>query len=302
MQVRKLSREVVEGGRGGGGRDRRVLALLSMIYPALLAAVAVMMLLPNPKLLMLGYLLGAYLSSIGLGLLVAFSLHGSATADTARKTIDPLADVLLGILALTVGLAVKSERVSTLLKDRRGRHPKNSDSWPRRVLGRGSARLTFVVGVVLSIPGAFYLLALDQIARSDLDPALVVLLVVAFCVIQLLLLELPLLGFQVAPTWTQATVVTARDWLGRNGARLTADLAVGIGVLLVLSGLVTLLVSREGVSYLAMGGLTFSGASLEGSVRRPNLRPLVESAGRCAQIALVCSSSRPWASAASSGA
>jgi hypothetical protein len=32
--------------------------------------------------------------------------------------------------------------------------------------------------------------------------------------------------------------------------------------------------SREGVSYFAMGALTFSGASLEGSVRRPNLRPL----------------------------
>ncbi len=32
--------------------------------------------------------------------------------------------------------------------------------------------------------------------------------------------------------------------------------------------------SRQGVSYFAMGALVFSGASLEGSVRRPNLRPL----------------------------
>jgi hypothetical protein len=32
--------------------------------------------------------------------------------------------------------------------------------------------------------------------------------------------------------------------------------------------------SREGVSYFAMGAFVYSGASLEGSVRRPNLRPL----------------------------
>jgi hypothetical protein len=44
-----------------------VLALLAMLNPTLLAAVTVMMLLPNPKKLMFGYLLGAYLTSITVG-------------------------------------------------------------------------------------------------------------------------------------------------------------------------------------------------------------------------------------------
>ena len=44
-----------------------MLALVAMFNPTLLAAVTVMMLLPNPKRLMLGYLLGAYLTSITSG-------------------------------------------------------------------------------------------------------------------------------------------------------------------------------------------------------------------------------------------
>ena len=55
------------------------LSLLAMFKPTLLAAVTVMMLLPNPKKLMLGYLLGAYMTSISPGLLIVFSLHGSAS-------------------------------------------------------------------------------------------------------------------------------------------------------------------------------------------------------------------------------
>ena len=52
-----------------------LLSLLAMFNPTLLAAVTVMMLLPNTKKLMLGYLLGAYVTSITLGLLIVFSLE-----------------------------------------------------------------------------------------------------------------------------------------------------------------------------------------------------------------------------------
>ena len=48
--------------------DIFLLALVSMFNPSLLAAVTVMLLLPNPKRLMVGYLLGAYTTSITLGL------------------------------------------------------------------------------------------------------------------------------------------------------------------------------------------------------------------------------------------
>ena len=49
-------------------------ACVAMLNPTLLAAVTLMLLLPNPKRLMLGYLLGAYTTSISLGLVIVFAL------------------------------------------------------------------------------------------------------------------------------------------------------------------------------------------------------------------------------------
>ncbi|MFZ0377415.1 MAG: hypothetical protein WAL38_06260, partial [Solirubrobacteraceae bacterium] len=72
--------------------DVFVLSLVAMLNPTLLAAVTVMLLLPNPKRLMLGYLLGAYTTSITLGLLIVFSLNGSGTESTSKRTISPVED------------------------------------------------------------------------------------------------------------------------------------------------------------------------------------------------------------------
>ena len=67
------------------------------------------------------------------------------------------------------------------------------------------------------------------------------LLVVVFCVIQQLLLEVPLLGYTFAPDWTKDAVARFRAWLGRNGRRAGVILAAAVGALLVLRGVITLL-------------------------------------------------------------
>jgi hypothetical protein len=224
-----------------------VLALFAMFTPTLLAAVTVMMLLPNPKKLMLGYLLGAYTTSISLGLLIVFSLNGSDSASTAKHTLGPGEDIVVGLLALLVAWALKSDRDAPLQERRRRRREAKEaageakESWPERMLGRGSARVTFAVGVVLTFPGVSYLTALDRMAKLDAGVAPTVLLVIGFCLIQQLLLELPLLGYAFAPEWTQDAVTRFRAWLGRNGRRGGTILAAAIGVLLVIRGVVTLL-------------------------------------------------------------
>ena len=76
--------------------DIFLLSLLSMFNPTLLAAVTVMMLLPSPKRLMAGYLLGAYTTSITLGLVIVFALPGSSTESTSKHTIGPLEDIAVG--------------------------------------------------------------------------------------------------------------------------------------------------------------------------------------------------------------
>lgn len=224
-----------------------LLSLLAMFTPTLLAAVTVMMLLPNPKKLMLGYLLGAYTTSISLGLLIVFSLHGSESVSTAKHTLSPAEDIVVGLLALLIAFVLGSGRDARLQERRRRRKEakaatgEKKESWPERMLGRGSARVTFVVGVLLTFPGVSYLTALDRMAKLDAGVAATVLLVLAFCVIQQLLLELPLLGYTFAPDWTKDAVARFRAWLGRNGRRGSIAFAAVIGVLLVVRGVITLL-------------------------------------------------------------
>jgi hypothetical protein len=221
------------------------LSLLSMFNPTLLAAVTVMMLLPNTKRLMLGYLLGAYLTSITLGMLIVFSLHGSGSVETAKHTLGPAQDIVIGAIALLVGFVLRTGRDERLRERRRRKGGKDGGppkkSWPERMLGRGSARVTFAVGVVLSFPGVSYLTGLDRMARLDAGVAETALLVIGFCLMQQALLELPLIGYAVAPDWTQDAVVRFRAWLGRNGRRAAAIVALAVGALLVLRGVITLL-------------------------------------------------------------
>jgi hypothetical protein len=224
-----------------------LLSLLAMFNPTLLAAVTVLLLLPNPKRLMLGYLLGAYTTSIALGLVIVFSISDTATVSTAKHTLSPLEDIVVGLLALLVAYVLGGSRTESL-RERRARRKEekatakgDKQSWPEKMLGRGSARITYVVGVLLTFPGVSYLTALDRMAKMDLDPVLTTLLVIAFCLIQQLLIEVPLLGYAFAPERTQKAVVDFRDWLARNGRRAAVIGAAAIGVLLVIRGVVSLL-------------------------------------------------------------
>ena len=71
-------------------------SLLAALNPVLVGASTVMLLLPNPKRLMLGYLLGALMTSITLGLVIVFALKGSSTVSTTENTISPAVDLALG--------------------------------------------------------------------------------------------------------------------------------------------------------------------------------------------------------------
>jgi Sap, sulfolipid-1-addressing protein len=213
------------------------LSLTAMLNPTLLAAVTMMMLLPEPKRLMLGYLLGSYLTSISVGLLIAFSLHGSSTVESGRTTFSPAEDLVFGAIALIVGLVLRSE-----LGDERRQRKKESEkeSWPERMLGRGSPKIAFAVGALLSFPGASYLVALNRLVHLDPGGGATVFLVVLFCVIQAVFLEVPLVGYALSPERTEERVAAFRDWMARKGRRTAAAGAVAIGLLLLLRGLLEL--------------------------------------------------------------
>lgn len=214
------------------------LSLTAMLNPTLLAAATVMMLLPETKRLMLGYLLGSYLTSISVGLLIAFSFHGSGSVETARSTLTPAEDLVFGVIALIVGLVLRSD-----FGEERRRRKKESakEPWAQRMLGGGSPRVAFAIGALLSFPGASYLVGLNRLVHLDPGVPATVFLVVLFCVIQALFLELPLIGYAVSPERTQRAVDGFRRWLSKKGRRTAAAGALAIGLLLLLRGLLALI-------------------------------------------------------------
>lgn len=223
-----------------------LLALMAMFTPTLLAAVTIMMLLPNPKRLMIGYLLGALMTSVTLGLIIVFSLHNSAAVNTTQRTLGPGEDIVLGLLLLVISYVLHSDR-DARLQERRRRHKEAKEaklaageakpSWPDRMLGKGDPRVTFAVGAALTLPGVSYLAALDKIAEFDPGAAPTVLLVIGFCLVQLTFIELPLLGYALAPDKTQERVTRFRAWLSRNGRRVAIRVTAGLGGLLILRGI-----------------------------------------------------------------
>jgi hypothetical protein len=229
--------------------DIILLAFSAALNPTLLAATTVMLLLPRPRNLMLGYLLGAMMTSISLGLVIVFSLESSGAVEIAKNTLGPMGDIVLGAILLIVARALSAER-DALLKERRERRKaakgkaKRDKGPPRwqQVLSRGTPRTTFVVGALLTLPGASYLVALTRLAKDDLSTAETVLAVLGFNLIMLALLELPLLSYWLEPDATPGRVERFKASLQRDGRRIAIRIAIVAGAVLVVRGVVTLVV------------------------------------------------------------
>lgn len=230
--------------------DVFLLSLVAMFNPTLLAAVTVMLLHPRPERLMLGYLLGAYTTSIIAGVLIVFSLHGSGAESASKRTIGPVEDLVVGSLVLAIAWVLGTGR-DRPFKERR-REKKDAKAKARqdagkpaeplsvRMLGKGDPRLTFVVGAMLSFPGISYLAALDHIHKLDSGPGVAVLLILFFCLMQQIFLEAPLLGYAFAPDPTRAAVAGFKAWLRRSGRTAGVIGACTVGALLIGRGLITL--------------------------------------------------------------
>jgi hypothetical protein len=224
--------------------DVFLLALLAALNPTLVAASTLMMLLPNPVRLMFGYLLGAMLTSITLGMVIVFSVEGSNTS--SEKSVSAAASIAIGAIALIAAFVLGTGRIERAASRRRAHReadkPKGPPRW-QRALSRGSARVTFVVGALLTLPGGAYLTGLSRIDRLNYSTAATVVLIVVFNLIMLALLEVPLVCFVVAPDWTPRAIERSKAWVSRHARRFAVTLLTVVGALLVLKGVIELLVA-----------------------------------------------------------
>lgn len=221
--------------------DIFLLALAAALNPTLVGASTLMMLLPNAKRLMLGYLLGALMTSITLGLVIIAKFENSSAVGTTEHTLSPAATLLLGVIALIGAFVLNRGRDEDAAARRRARKQNKEPPRWQKALGRGSPRITFVVGALLTLPGGSYLAGLSRIDKLNYSTPETVVLVVAFNLIMMSLLEIPLLGFAIAPDWTVATINRMKVSLSRNGRRFAVTMLTVLGTLLVVKALIEFL-------------------------------------------------------------
>lgn len=217
-------------------------ALAAALNPTLLTATTVLLLLPNPKRLMLGYLAGAATTGVVVGIAIVEWASNSGTVSQTKNTVAPGIDFAFGCIALLAAYVIQSGRVARAQAKRRearGDKPKKTPRWQEALSG-GSARTTYVVGLLLSFPGASYLASLTSISKLDLSTPEIVLTVLAVNAVMLILLEVPLICFAVAPEWTPKAIEKFKAWLAEHGGKVLVIALTVIGVLAIVRSVVTI--------------------------------------------------------------
>lgn len=219
-----------------------ILAVASAVSPAILAVVIVVLHRPRPQRLLAAYLFGGMLTSIAVGMAIVSSLSGLAAFSGSSPAADPIVNFTVGVLALIVAYALATDRDARIEERRRERKATRParDPWSQRVLNRGTAPIAFAVGVVLNLPGAFYLVALKDIAQGQQGTGRFF-AVVLFNLIMFVLAEVPLLGYSFAPEATQAKVEGLNEWMARHARQIVIVVATTIGLYLVARGLASVL-------------------------------------------------------------
>lgn len=218
-------------------------ALLSAVYPTLIAATTVMLLLPRAEALMLGFWLGAMITSVTCGLVIVLSLHHSSAVKTANHRVSPAVDLVFAAFLLVAAIALKKGEDQRIRDRHTARHPKDEEKIPRwrQELQDGNPWHAFVVAILLSFPGVWYLAALDRLNKLHYSTLAKIVVVVGFCLAQLVLIEVPMLAFKIWPRKTPIAINSAKRWASRHGRQYAIWGLVILAWLLVIRGVVGLL-------------------------------------------------------------
>lgn len=220
-----------------------IFAFLSAIYPTLIAATTVMLLLPKAQALMLGFWAGAMITSVTCGLVIVFALGGSSkTAKTTRHTVSPAVDLVIAAFLVIAALALakgEDRRAAERYTTAHPKDPAKKSKW-RRTLEGGNPWHSFVVGILLSFPGVWYLAALDRLHRLHYSKLAEILIVVGFCIAQLVLIEVPMVAFKIWPEQTPIVIDRAKAAASRHGRQYAVRGLEIVAALLVIRGAIGL--------------------------------------------------------------
>jgi hypothetical protein len=221
-----------------------VLAFTAALNPTELAATTVMLLLPHPERLLFGYWMGAMLTGTASGLVVVFALSDTSAGHTTTHTVGPAVWLVAAVLLVVAAFALADGADSRLRARRAARHAEHGEKektpkW-EKTLREGNTWGAFVIGMMLSLPGASYLAALDRLTHLHYSTFSTVLVLIGFNLVQNLLLEIPMLAFRIWPDETPAAIDRAKAWVSRHGREYAAWALGSVGVALAIPSVIAL--------------------------------------------------------------
>ena len=195
------------------------LSLVAALNPVLVTATTIMLLLDRPLRLMLGWWLGAMITSVTLGNVIVFGLKGSGFENTSKNTAHPALMLALAGILFVVVVVLATGRDKSYRERRATRKSRDEKKEPpkwQRTLSKGSPKATFVLGLLLTLPGGSYLAALDKLGKLHYSTVATVLVVIGFCLVQQSLIEIPIIAYRIAPEETPARIDRAKAWAGAH--------------------------------------------------------------------------------------
>jgi hypothetical protein len=205
-------------------------ALLGAISPTALVVSAVFLGSENPRRAALFFLFGAGLVTVVTAVVLFLVLRAGGLSHPSER--EPRYDLRLGLGVLALG-------VSLLLALRKPRPP-DPDKKPNlvmRMAARPGPRAAFAVGVLVFTPSITFVAAVQVIATSNADTALVIVGLTLVAAIDAMFAWLPLLLFMAAPEATTRRLKDLDRWLHSHGRQLLVVAAAIAGLALVADGI-----------------------------------------------------------------
>jgi hypothetical protein len=217
-----------------------VLALVASLDAGLLAAAVVLLGRPRPARQLLAYLIGGMGLSVVFGLLIVLGLHGSKFLHEPSRSTSAVIEIVAGALLIAVAILVRSGRK---VQWHPRRHSQAAAERPQRqslydrAVGRDSVWIAWAAGAIYSVPGAYYLAGLALLAKLTEPAVTEVLAILGFNLIMFALIELPLIGFLLAPDRTRSLTEKLHGWMTDHRRTLIMTVAGAGGAYLLISGL-----------------------------------------------------------------
>ena len=227
------------------------LGLAAAVYPQLLAVVVIILTRPNPKRLLWACYVGSLTISVGCNaaILAIFRSRGSV-AGTTSSTLSPASYLVVGGIGLVIAVFAATRLGRELLGRDLPRVPRRRRPDPgapgalgrmrsraEQALKQGSPPVAVAVGAMLGVPGPFDLVAVGRLARGSYTTIVMGSAIVVFSLLKLLLIELPILSYAVAPQRTAAWVDRFASWMQAHKIDVIAAVVGVISLVLIGRGI-----------------------------------------------------------------